>query len=441
MCGRRTCVRTYRRTTRTAQEENAVRSRPWSRIATIVVATSLLLTPAVVALADDGKPDEGDKKESFVEALKGGKATVSLRYRFETVDQDNFDLKAYASTLRTTLSYGTRPYNGFRVVLQAENIADIGAEDDHNNAGAGDRGNGITDRPVVADPPGTEMLQAYVQYQRGDSTLRLGRQEVILDDARFVGNVGWRQHHQSFRAFVFANESVDRLRFIYSYIDRAYRITGAQLDVDTHLLNANYRIGDIGAITAYGYLLRFDATPLQRLDTNTLGVEFKGQSKVGAHGRVLYEAEYASQSDSGNNPTNIDADYIHLMAGGGYRQLGVRIGWERLGGSEAEGQFQTVLATLHAFNGWADKFLSTPNNGLEDLYFRLDGRSGPLRWSVTYHDFRAATGDAEYGTELDFVINYRAPWAQTFGLKGALYTAEDFSVDTDKIWLYTGYAF
>ena len=60
-----------------------------------------------------------------------------------------------------------------------------------------------------------------------------------------------------------------------------------------------------------------------------------------------------------------------LVAGGGYQQVGFRVGWERLSGSEREGQFQTPLATLHAFNGWADKFLSTPVNGIEDLYFRV----------------------------------------------------------------------
>ena len=30
--------------------------------------------------------------------------------------------------------------------------------------------------------------------------------------------------------------------------------------------------------------------------------------------------------------------------------------------------FQTLLATLHKFQGWADKFLTTPPNGIRDLY-------------------------------------------------------------------------
>jgi hypothetical protein len=30
--------------------------------------------------------------------------------------------------------------------------------------------------------------------------------------------------------------------------------------------------------------------------------------------------------------------------------------------------FTTPLATLHKFQGWADKFLTTPVNGLADLY-------------------------------------------------------------------------
>nr|NIP14432.1 hypothetical protein [Pseudomonadales bacterium]NIX07721.1 hypothetical protein [Pseudomonadales bacterium] len=110
-------------------------------------------------------------------------------------------------------------------------------------------------------------------------------------------------------------------------------------------------------------------------------------------------------------------------------------------GSSSDGQFLFVLGTNHAFNGWVDKFLGTPTEGLQDLLFRLDGPLGPLSWQIRYHDFRAATGGARYGSELDFLVAYTAPWRQSFALKGGFYDADRFSVDTTKIWLYTAYAF
>jgi len=58
-------------------------------------------------------------------------------------------------------------------------------------------------------------------------------------------------------------------------------------------------------------------------------------------------------------------------AGGGALLAGLTglVGYEVLEGNGAIG-FATPLATLHAFNGWADMFLTTPANGLKDLYFR-----------------------------------------------------------------------
>src|SRR3546814_3293516 len=63
--------------------------------------------------------------------------------------------------------------------------------------------------------------------------------------------------------------------------------------------------------------------------------------------------------------------------------------------------FQTPLATLHAFNGWADRFLSTPGNGLEDIYVGVGGKHGQWNWQALWHDFSADRGGADYGTELD----------------------------------------
>ncbi len=119
----------------------------------------------------------------------------------------------------------------------------------------------------------------------------------------------------------------------------------------------------------------------------------------------------------------------------------VKAGWEVLEGNARDGQFSTPLATLHKFNGWADKFLRTPTDGLEDLYLSLSGTAGKVAWTAVYHDFSADEGGAGYGEEIDLQVTCKAPWQQAFGLKTAFYDAGTFSADTDKIMFWTAYSF
>jgi hypothetical protein len=84
---------------------------------------------------------------SFESALIDGKAHIDFRYRFETVDQDGFGDDAYASTLRTHLNYLTGDWHGFTAFAEAANVSILGQYDLYNSTT-----NGVTDRPVVADP-------------------------------------------------------------------------------------------------------------------------------------------------------------------------------------------------------------------------------------------------------------------------------------------------
>jgi hypothetical protein len=68
--------------------------------------------------------------------------------------------------------------------------------------------------------------------------------------------------------------------------------------------------------------------------------------------------------------------------------------------------FATPLATLHAFNGWADMFLVTPINGLKDLYVKavyalpadfIEMKS--LTGIVTYHDYSSDKVPSGIGSE------------------------------------------
>lgn len=408
-----------------------------SRLTVLVIAFMLLPAAAHAEEAAPAPPEP----ESFAQALKQGKAAVNLRLRAEDVRQDGFAKDAHAFTLRTTVGYTTAAYRGFSFKIEAENVAELG-NDLYDNRGAGDKSNGVTDRPVVADPALTELNQVFLRFQRAGNDLRLGRHEVILGDARFIGNVGWRQHHQSFDALTFTNTALERATFEYGYLDKAHRIFGDSQAMSSHFLNVGIRAGGAGRLTLYGLLLDYDRRQDSRRSSTTWGAELKGSRKVGGgESKLLWEIELADQSDAGDNPDRISAGYLHGVLGAALNKVTVKLGWEVLDGSPRDGQFNTPLATLHKWNGWADKFLATPANGLEDLYLSLAGKAGKVAWTAVYHDFGAENGGAGYGEELDLQLTYKAPWAQVFGFKAALYDAESFATDTDKLMFWTAYGF
>jgi hypothetical protein len=68
---------------------------------------------------------------------------------------------------------------------------------------------------------------------------------------------------------------------------------------------------------------------------------------------------------------------------------------------------------------------------------------------AAYHIFTKDDGGGDLGTEFDIQFTYQAPWKQTFGLKGAFYSAKDpevdpllqkpWDIDTNKFWVWTGF--
>lgn len=132
---------------------------------------------------------EPEEPLSFRDALTSGEHWVNLNLRGESVDQDGFSRDAFALTLRTVLGYETARYGGWAILVEAEDVSAVG------DAAYNSTINGNTDRPVIADPDGTEVNQAYLSYVGiEDTTVRLGRQRIKLDNDRFIGNVGWRQN-------------------------------------------------------------------------------------------------------------------------------------------------------------------------------------------------------------------------------------------------------
>ncbi len=372
---------------------------------------------------------------TLADALRQGTPVLELRYRFESVSDDALAKEAEASTLRTAVGFDGAVWKGFHAEVVAENVSVVG-DDRYNNAGVGASNNGVRDRPVVADPAGTALLRANVEWRGPTVAVQAGRDEIVLSDQRFVGNVGWRQHHQSFDAITVRSTSLRRVRLFYGYLAAVHKVNRGTDELDGHLGNTEIDLGKAGRLTVYGYLLDYDSSSRRRFSSATYGAEWAGSRPLA--GRKLgYELELAHQQDAGDNPGRIDAGYGFAKLGYSGERLGLQGSYEVLDGSPERGQFNTPLATLHKFNGWADKFLVTPPHGLADLEVRVSGKLAGVGWLLSRHDFNSATGDLRYGSEIDLQLLYKASWGQTFGLKGAHYDADEVGTDTDKWMLWT----
>ena len=379
--------------------------------------------------------------DSFSDALMGGKPSLEARYRYESVSQENALKAANASTLRLRFGYETGEFKGFGGMLEGEHLSVLGT-DNYNSTT-----NRKTAYSIIADPEFTEVNQAYLSYSGiPDTKLKYGRQRIVLDNQRFIGNVGWRQNEQTFDGFTVVNKSLPATTITAGYIYNANRVFSDQSKFPTTtfanignakmkspILNVNYKGWSVGEIVGYGYLL--DYADFATSSIQTWGLRFKGDTALADGMKFLYTAEYASQSDYKKNPADYSVDYGFLEAGLSKGAHSVKLGYELLEGNGGK-SFQTPLATLHAFNGWADVFLATPVNGLKDAYLGVGSALYGVKLDAVYHDYRADQGNARYGTEWNLQATKPIAKKYLLGVKYASYNAKTFSVDTDKFWLW-----
>ncbi len=399
----------------------------------------LLVTAVSVAAQEQAQPEDPAADDDIVTALMSGDLFLGLRGRYEFVDDDGFEKDANATTTRLRLNYRTGSWKNLTGFVEFDHVFNVLLTDYNSGAGTSP---GKTEYPVIADPDGSDLNQLYLDYAFDPKwNLRVGRQRILLDNQRFVGGVGWRQNEQTFDAVTATTTALENTTIFYSYVGQVRRVFGqavsaGQANVDTHLLNARFDLADDWSVTPYVYRIDDDDTPA--FSTLTIGARAKGSLSIGASKLDLL-AEYAAQSDSGNAPVSYSADYYHLTATWAVASgLSFGLGFESLGGHSNPGKaFRTPLATLHAFNGWADKFLATPDSGLNDLY--LSAKLPVGKWSLVavYHDFAADIGGDGYGDEFD--VSASRKFTDRYGLllKGAFFSADSGSAftDTTKLWV------
>lgn len=367
-----------------------------------------------------------------------------MRYRLELVDQDGLPRDATASTLRIRAGLKLGEWNGFSLQVEGEGIVRLRPEDFNDTV------NGRIAFPVVADPSSVQLNQAFLRWKpHALVELAAGRRAVNLDNQRWIGSVDWRQNDQTLDLAQVTLRPAKGVSIDYFNAWRVDRIFGEDSpqgvfrDTDINAVRIAHTGSPAGTISAYGFWLDIPSSPAS--SSRTLGVRLIGDQSVSERVKLLYTAEYARQSDLGANPADFDLDYLLVEPGVAFGGWTARAGLERLEGNGTVA-LQTPLATLHAFNGWADKFLVTPPEGLRDLYAEIGYKVGTgalkgLALRATVHDFGATRGDVAYGQELNLLAVY--PIRPNLVLLGkfAHYEADSFGADTTKGWLSLQFSF
>ncbi len=350
------------------------------------------------------------------------KISAELRPRFEfrngykTLMPDGNNAAAFISQ-RTRLN-GFYANDNFRFKLSLQDIRVWG---DVNQLNKG-------------DVNGTSVHEAWGEILFSKTfSFKVGRQEIIYDDHRIFGNVGWAQQARSHDAAIFRyndkKHSVD-LGFAYNALQESlYRMDYIGMKNYKALQFIHYhgvfnKIS-LSVLELYNGLA-YDsdtavATTVEKVAWSmTIGprLTYKGD-KVKANLTFYYQG--------GKNGANVDlaatyfaGDVMFNLAKG----FGLGLGFEYLSGTATKDKgngkdksFTPFYGTNHKFNGWMDYFYvgnHVGNVGLTDIYIPIKYKHEKWLFLLIPHYFMssATVSDAtkDYsnglGTEIDLTVKY-----------------------------------
>lgn len=405
------------------------------------------------------------REATISDAITQGKLILEVRGRSEYVDQTKTAVlkdNGEAYTLRTHLGWETGTWNGLKGLVEFSDVTHAGPEDYAvNTPGATTpplNGSSQAKFPLINDPDEVELNRLQLSWSPNqDLSAMIGRQRILIDDQRFVGNVGWRQNEQTFDS-ARLDGGVGGLRATYIYIDHVNRILGpnSNWNSDSHMLNVSYGIAPALKVEVFVYALDFTTSPIN--NSITEGVKASGKIVHGPFS-LAYNAAYANQRNYRGAPMpNFNLGYDEGDVAASYDIYTAKVGYEVLDGNGVRG-FTTPLATTHAFNGWADAWVSPGANksfvdGIKDLSFagivrpklKLPYLFNP-EFTAVYHDFNNERTGAALADEIDLQAVASVTSKLTVTLKYADFTRRSTvppgtaapPADRTKIWFMFEY--
>ncbi|QTD36379.1 alginate export family protein [Polaribacter batillariae] len=354
------------------------------------------------------------------------------RHGFKTLIPDNTDAAAFVSQrTRLNTSYLTKDLNFF-ISLQDVRVW------------------GDVPQLNTADNSGLTVHQAFGEFLLNPNmSIKLGRQEVIYDDHRIFGNVGWAQQARSHDlALLKYRKDAFSMDLGFAFNQSKENITGTTLVTPNTYKALQYAWLHKDWNNFSGSLL-FLNNGTQFIDvTNASNNETRYSQTLGTHLK-LNEGKFAATSNLyyqfGNDVANNEISAYLLGLETTYKftdktlfGLGVELQSGNENGAPSNGEnkaFSPFYGTNHKFNGLMDYFYvgnHANNVGLLDLYakanFKLNSKSS---LTAFVHQFSAAaainnTVSKNLGTELDVVYGYNfskdikinAGYSQMFASEG-----------------------
>jgi Alginate export len=420
-----------------------------------ILLTAVLLTFSVAShFAMASATQDFEDALNFYQYGKNGAVKFDLNTRYENVNQNEVRLPllngkpladdkqpqtANAVTTRLRLGLLSPVFYGLQGYAEYQGVY---AMDSNYNSTR----NGKSEYSVINDPYESELDQLWISYTGlPDTLIKGGRQVILMDDQRFIGNGGWRQLQQTFDSVMLVHniQQISGLTVSAGYIGRVKTPNTSTEGLSAPILNVNYKVGDFGNMVGYGYLMDYTDQDVYYKSNQTYGLRFTNYQKPGDsfklsdHYGLLYTAEWSIQSNYQNSPKEYTANRYNLMGGVTAHMFSFQGAMEQLDGSGKYKTFITPLGTLFAFQGWADQFLVTPDNGIRDIFGTVTSslNRGDVSLVGVYHDFYDDTGNIHYGKEWDFSVAKKIGKHYSLLARYAYYSADHFSTDTQKIWL------
>ena len=256
-----------------------------------------------------------------------------------------------------------------------------------------------------------------------DGYLKAGRQEIIYDNHRMFGNVGWAQQARSHDMVIFKYEGVIKAHFAMAYHENSNRKNNIYDGPDAYKalqlvwlakqfdeLKVSLMFLNNGVPFAEGFDTLGNVIDESIVYSQTIGprVEYKWNA-LSLAGNFYYQGG----KDAGKN--NLSAHEFALEAN--YKlESGFlfTLGFEQLSGTAYDEtsdnkSFSPFYGTNHKFNGFMDYFYvgnHFNNVGLNDLYLKAKYAKGKFWAAGHLHFFSSAakinaTVDNNLGTELD----------------------------------------
>jgi hypothetical protein len=293
------------------------------------------------------------------------------------------------------------------------------------------------DVPTInaTDNLGTNLHEAWAELTLNPKLfLKVGRQEINLDDQRIFGNVNWTQQARSHDiALLKFRKETFKLDVALAYNQDKYEPTNSIYGDENTAVANNYKTlqyvwlhKDWSKLKASFLFLNNGMQYIDAIDTDKNETRFS--QLTGTHlkytmGKLKFTSNLYYQFGKDKNDNNLNAYLLNLDAD---YNLSTKIisglGVELISGNEngsptnrENNAFTPLYGTNHKFNGLMDYFYvgnHANNVGLLDIHLKTKIKfTDKSNLYVGIHNFSAAAKrtntDKQLGNEFDFVYAYK----------------------------------